>query len=81
MEKITQKDVDELRTKAYQFADEVDEKVAAIGLKFLAKKGAEEPPLDLSDLTDELGHLKYRLEASLNYIRCLYDFTAKEKEK
>ena len=81
MEKITQKDIVELKTKVANLADEVDEKVAAIGIKFLANKGAEEPPLDLSDLTDEFGHLKYRLEASLNYIRSLCDFTSSEKEK
>ena len=81
MEKITQKDIVELKVKVANLADEVDEKVAAIGIKFLANKGTEEPPLDLNDLTDELRHLDFRLEASLNYIRSLCDFTAKEKEK
>ena len=81
MERITQKDVDELKAKASNLADEVDEKVAAIGLEFLANRGSEEPPLDLCDMTDELSHLRYRFVASLDYIDRLCEFTAKEEKK
>ena len=81
MERITQKDVDELKAKASNLADEVDEKVAAIGLEFLANRGSEEPPLDLCDMTDELSHLRYRIVASLDYIDRLCEFTAKEEKK
>ena len=81
MERITQKDVDELKAKASNLADEVDEKVAAIGLEFLANRGSEEPPLDLCDMTDELSHLRSRIVASLDYIDRLCEFTAKEEKK
>ena len=81
MEKITQKEVDELKAKACDLAEEIDKKVAAIGLEFLANKGAEEPPLYLCDMTDELSHLRYRIEASIDYIDKLCEFTAKENEK